>query len=55
MGRFCEIDVDDCVDLFCYYGGICIDRVNGFFCICKLGYIGSLCDVNYNECGSSFC
>lgn len=29
--------------------------MNGFSCTCLAGYTGILCEINYNECGSSPC
>lgn len=29
--------------------------MNRFSCTCLTGYTGSLCEVNYNECGSNPC
>lgn len=38
------IDVDECVSNFCINGGICVDGINGYICICLLNYWGNWCE-----------
>lgn len=41
---------DDCESDPCH-NGVCVDEVDGFHCNCEnTGYIGTLCDLNENEC-----
>ena len=35
--------------------GRCIDGVNKFTCICDPGYVGRICDTDYDDCSSSPC
>lgn len=46
--------MDDCVSSFCDLG-ICLDKIDGYECVCELGYIGSMCNVNIDECVGNFC
>ena len=39
-GDFCEVNLDDCVDVNCQNGGKCVDQNNDFICDCPFGYIG---------------
>lgn len=34
------MDINECVLNFCGVGGICINFVNVFFCVCVVGYYG---------------
>ena len=34
----------------CHNGGICIDQFNGYQCLCPMGYSGSNCEVNIDDC-----
>ena len=40
----CPTDVDDCSPTPCKNGGTCVDFVNGFQCICDIGWEGQLCE-----------
>ena len=35
--------------------GRCIDGLNKFTCICDPGYVGRICDTDYDDCSSSPC
>ena len=37
-------DTDDCADNPCV-NGECTDEVNGFYCTCSDGYLGTICDM----------
>ena len=39
-------DIDDCVDNPCQNQGTCINGVNSFQCICKVGWEGALCNIS---------
>ena len=46
-----ECAVDGATNTFsgpCKNGGICIDLVNDFNCVCPFGYTGSLCTIGKN-------
>ena len=44
------IDIDECDSSPCQNGGTCQDRVNGYVCTCKLGYIGANCERGNMDC-----
>ena len=33
-----SLDIDDCAKRPCQNGGRCVDKVNSYQCICKVGY-----------------
>lgn len=39
----------------CNNGGLCKDEVNDFLCTCLLGFRGTTCEEDINECESSPC
>ena len=47
-------DVNDCGSQ-CQHGGTCVDMVEGFYCSCRPGYTGHVCELEVNECGSNPC
>uniref|UniRef100_A0A3P8VH71 Neurogenic locus notch homolog protein 1 n=1 Tax=Cynoglossus semilaevis TaxID=244447 RepID=A0A3P8VH71_CYNSE len=53
-GVTCEINIDDCKSNACDYG-TCIDKLNGYECACELGYTGTMCNINSNECTINPC
>lgn len=48
-GQRCEINIDECSSQPCANGGECVDLVDGFKCICPLGYTGAQCQVSLNS------
>ena len=57
-GPCCETNSDDCVGANCsemYYNTRCVDRDNGFDCVCNLGYTGEDCDVRIDYCVNVSC
>lgn len=40
MGQHCEQEKDECLPNPCQNGGSCLDRHNGFTCVCQAGYRG---------------
>jgi Golgi apparatus protein 1 len=42
--------VDDCAVNRCQNGGSCVDKVNGFKCICPAGFTGPLCQTDIDDC-----
>ena len=46
VGHRCEMNVDECSSGPCSNGGECVDLVDGFKCICPLGYTGAQCQVS---------
>lgn len=45
----------ECANSPCQNGGICIDKINEFYCICEAGYNGTLCEIDIDECRSKNC
>ena len=43
------LDIDDCSTLPCKAGGTCVDKTNGFVCLCPTRYIGLTCEIGENE------
>lgn len=39
-GRFCDVNIDDCVGEPCGALSICKDTLNGYTCFCAPGFIG---------------
>ena len=37
-------DIDECASTPCQNGGQCVDQVNGYSCICDVGYTGVNCE-----------
>ncbi|XP_072049558.1 uncharacterized protein [Amphiura filiformis] len=48
-------DVDECASFPCENQGTCTDKVNGFICTCREGFIGERCQTDINECASFPC
>uniref|UniRef100_A0A8C1RDL0 Neurogenic locus notch homolog protein 1 n=1 Tax=Cyprinus carpio TaxID=7962 RepID=A0A8C1RDL0_CYPCA len=53
-GMNCEINIDDCKSKPCDYGK-CIDKINGYECVCEPGYTGSMCNINIDDCALNPC
>ncbi|KAK7504967.1 hypothetical protein BaRGS_00003995 [Batillaria attramentaria] len=53
---FCDgADIDECGSSPCQNGGICVDMVNGFRCVCTRGYTDPVCGTGFDHCASSPC
>lgn len=53
-GEVCEKNVDECASSPCYEG-LCIDKVNGYQCICPYGREGKQCQIHTSVCLSNPC
>lgn len=38
-------NMDECSNLFCKNGVVCVNRYNDYFCVCFGGFIGKNCDI----------
>ena len=54
LGAQCEINIDECEQNPCQHG-ICIDKINGYQCLCHPGFTGGTCNVTMNKCVSTSC
>ncbi|KAG5680801.1 hypothetical protein PVAND_010286 [Polypedilum vanderplanki] len=51
MGKYCEIDIDDCASTPCQNNATCIDLVNDYKCECEgTGFTGENCENDIDEC-----
>lgn len=39
------IEVDECSSYPCQNGGTCVDKINDFICLCRVGFIGTTCET----------
>ncbi len=39
LGRFCEDNINECLEAPCNNGASCIDGINNFTCQCKTGIL----------------
>lgn len=53
-GLLCEENINDCVPEPCHHG-VCKDGIATFSCECYPGYIGSICNIQVQECHSNPC
>ncbi len=47
-GTVCEIDIDECENNMCRNGAACVDGQGEYFCECRAGYEGPLCQFVSN-------
>lgn len=50
IGRFCEINPDDCIGNACQNGATCVDGLKSYTCTCPTGYDAWDCTHNINDC-----
>jgi len=43
VGRFCEVDLNECESEPCLNRGTCVDRPGFFVCVCVEGFGGKTC------------
>ncbi|CAH1793745.1 unnamed protein product [Owenia fusiformis] len=51
-GSRCQNNIDDCEEVTCQNGGMCVDAVNGYICECVSGYSGKDCENNVKTCSN---
>lgn len=49
-GVYCEHTIAECRGVQCSDGKVCFDLVNGFECRCPVGFAGSQCSEDIDEC-----
>ena len=54
-GDFCDENTNDCSLDSCANGGLCIDGVDSFSCICLDGFGGDTCEENTDDCSPNQC
>ncbi|XP_076303298.1 cell polarity complex component crumbs isoform X3 [Lasioglossum baleicum] len=54
-GKVCDINVDDCVDVVCPDGRICVDGIAGYECKCHEGYRDPNCTLIVDHCATKPC
>ena len=47
--------MDECASNPCDNESLCDDVIDGYICICKVGFTGSNCEDEIDECSSSPC
>ena len=55
MYQFLFLDTDDCLGADCGQHGNCQDRVDGYVCICAVGYSGVACESDIDYCNPDPC
>uniref|UniRef100_A0A665WAB6 Neurogenic locus notch homolog protein 2-like n=1 Tax=Echeneis naucrates TaxID=173247 RepID=A0A665WAB6_ECHNA len=54
-GNKCNVDIDECSSNPCMSSGICVDKLNGFHCVCPPNTHGKHCEVEQVPCASHPC
>uniref|UniRef100_A0A5S6R249 Uncharacterized protein n=1 Tax=Trichuris muris TaxID=70415 RepID=A0A5S6R249_TRIMR len=50
FGKFCHVDINECVDLTPCIHGLCKNTRGSYYCICNRGWQGIHCEEDINEC-----
>ena len=55
-GETCDVELESpCLSEPCEHNGTCVADKKLFHCACPVGWTGSHCEVNINECASNPC
>ena len=54
-GKNCDINIDDCANIYCQNGGNCIDLLQDFYCECPEGVLGKFCENTVDHCTTDSC
>ncbi|KAJ0051028.1 hypothetical protein NL108_012277 [Boleophthalmus pectinirostris] len=58
VGPDCGSDYDECLNHRCQNGAQCVDKLDGYSCLCPKGFSGDLCEVRPSgpsPCGAIVC
>lgn len=53
-GKFCQEDIDECLEEPCRNGGKCINTPGSFVCRCPVGFEGRFCEARSNPCDNTY-
>ncbi|CAB4069338.1 NOTCH1 [Lepeophtheirus salmonis] len=54
-GRYCSVDIDECLTYPCHNGASCVNTEGSYECKCEEGFEGRDCLLNIDDCASSPC
>ena len=54
-GKDCDINIDDCLNIFCQNGAKCVDLLQDFYCECPEGVFGKYCENTISHCATNSC
>ncbi|EDM02117.1 rCG30322 [Rattus norvegicus] len=54
-GVSCELEIEESGSLLNLHGATCHDALWDHFCDCAPGFLGDLCELNFDECSSQPC
>ena len=54
-GKNCDINIDDCTNIYCQNGGNCVDLLQDFYCECPEGVFGKYCENTIDHCATNSC
>lgn len=55
IGKYCEIEINECASEPCYNGATCLDLKQGYRCKCPPGYSGLQCQIEQSDCRNDTC
>lgn len=55
LGLNCEKNIDECAQVVCPIGHICIDKINNYECVCPEGWEGDNCEHSIDHCAPNPC
>nr|AVM85894.1 E-cadherin [Oopsacas minuta] len=55
VGKNCDTNIDDCLNVVCQNGGNCVDLLQDFYCKCPMGVSGTFCENSIDFCATNPC
>lgn len=55
IGDKCDVEINECSSNPCKSGGTCVNKVNGFHCLCPPSTHGLLCLSGTDHCAARPC